>query len=65
MEDHLKTLFVDESSIWTLRGGLYHNRRKSSCPKANTVWGRGSDKVPIWVDICWDGYIPYQLIYYL
>jgi hypothetical protein len=34
------TVFVDESSIWALRGGLYHHRKKSSYPKCNTIHPR-------------------------
>ena len=55
------TVFVDESSIWALRGGLYHHRRKSSLPKCNTVGPRNVQKVHIWGGICWDGPLPYVL----
>jgi hypothetical protein len=55
------TVFVDESSIWALRGGLYHHRKKSSYPKCNTIHPRNVKKVHIWGGICWNGPLPYQV----
>ena len=54
-------MFVDESSIWTLRGGLYHHRKKSKIPKSNTVWGKNAEKVHVWSGITWAGSIPFIL----
>ena len=53
------TVFIDESSIWTLRSGIYHHRKKSSRPKANSVHPRNPEKVHVWGGISWDGPTPF------
>ena len=55
------TVFIDESTVWTLRGGLYHHRRKSSFPKANTIHPPHPVKVQIFGGISWDGPIPFKI----
>ena len=51
-------VFVDESSCWTLRPGLYCNRRPSIRPKCNAVFLNHSKKVHIWSGISWNGPVP-------
>ena len=58
-DDFRSTVFCDESSIWTLRGPLYHNRKRGRYPKSNTIWGRNAEKVHIWSGITWTGAIPF------
>jgi hypothetical protein len=53
------TVFIDESSIWAKRGGLYHNRKKAKYPKCNTINPKCVEKVHIWSGISWDGPLPY------
>ena len=56
------TVFIDECTVWTLRGGLYHHhRRKSSLPKANTIHPPHTEKVQIFGGISWDGPLPFKL----
>ena len=54
----MKTAFIDESSIWTMRPPIYHHRRPSSLPKANAIRPPHPVKVHIWSGITWDGPIP-------
>ena len=57
--DFQNTVFVDESSVWTFRQGLYHHRRKSSLPRANAIHPPHPSKLHIWGGITWDGPIPF------
>jgi len=56
-----KTIFVDESSIWAMRGGLYHFRKKGRHPKCNTIHPRNVKKVHIWGGVSWSGPLPYMV----
>jgi hypothetical protein len=57
--DFHTTVFCDESSIWTLRGPLYHHRKRGRHPRSNTIWGKNAEKVHIWSGITWMGAIPF------
>ena len=56
--DFRNTVFVDESSVWCLRGGLYHHRKKNKNPRCNTSEPRNVEKVHVWSGISWYGPIP-------
>ena len=60
MNDIESTVFIDESSIWTLRSGLYHHRRKSSTLKSNCIHPLNPEKVHIWGGISWSGPTPFH-----
>jgi hypothetical protein len=62
--DFRNTVFVDESSVWCLRGGLYHHRKKGKNPKCNTSEPRNVEKVHVWTGISWDGAIV-PVVYFL
>ena len=55
------TLFIDECTVWTLRGGLYHRRPKSSLPKANKIHPPHTEKVHIFGSVSWDGPLPFKM----
>ena len=56
--------FVDESSCWTLRSGLYHSRKPTKNRKCNGIRPRFSEKVHVWSGISWNGPLPY-VVYFL
>jgi hypothetical protein len=57
--DFQTSVFCDESSIWTMRGPLYHNRKRGRYPRSNTIWGKNAEKIHIWSGITWMGAIPF------
>ena len=55
------TVFIDESSIWTFRSGLYHHRRKNSRPRSNCIYPPNPNKIHVWGGISWNGPTPFYL----
>ena len=60
-DDLQNTVFIDESSIWTLRSGLYRLRKRTSNPKSICIFPPHSAKVHVWGGISWSGPTPFYL----
>ena len=58
-QDFHNTAFVDETSVWTFRQGLYHHRRRGKYPRSNSIHPPNPVKLHIWGGVSWDGPIPF------
>ena len=63
--DFQNVCFVDEASCWTLRPGLYHNKKKTSKPKCNGIQPNHTPKIHVWSGIWWDGHLPFVVKYWM
>ena len=61
-KDKRRIVYGDESSLQTLRYGLYHNRKISSNPQANCVYLRFVETIHLWIGISHYGCTPFVVL---
>lgn len=62
--DFTNCVFVDESTMQTMRWGIYHHRMPSGKPRVCSIKERCVESVQMWCGISYEGPTPHVVSYF-